>query len=234
MIYLWIASLIWAFSFGLIKGELTGLPSSYVAMVRMALALLAFVPFFRPTDLKDKQTLQLFAIGMIQFGLMYILYIHAYKYLAAHEVALFTITTPFFVTLLHDLLEKKLNQFSLWMVLVCITGSAIIKYTEMARMDFWLGFAILQLANLCFAFGQVVYKRMFANKHVDQKEAFVPMYFGALCITVLATWAQVDLATVSPTARQWWVLLYLGLLPSGLCFFLWNKGAVVVRAGSLA
>lgn len=234
MIYLWIVSLIWAFSFGLIKGELTGLPSSYVAMIRMALALVVFVPFFKPESFKDKQTIRLFSIGAIQFGLMYILYIHSYKYLQAHEVALFTITTPFFVTMMYDFFEKKFNQFSFLMVLLCILGSAVIKYSEITRSDFWLGFLIIQIANLCFALGQVMYKRMFENQNIDQKKGFVPMYFGAFCVTVIATTMQVDPMSITPTAKQWWVLLYLGVLPSGIGFFLWNLGATKVKAGSLA
>ncbi|MCB0265532.1 MAG: EamA family transporter, partial [Calditrichaeota bacterium] len=35
-------------------------------------------------------------------------------------------------------------------------------------------------------------------------------------------------------ATQIWTLLYLGILASGVCFFLWNFGARQVNAGSLA
>ncbi len=45
MLYLWIVSLLWAFSFGLIKGQLTGLDASFVAFARLLLAALAFLPF---------------------------------------------------------------------------------------------------------------------------------------------------------------------------------------------
>ena len=31
-----------------------------------------------------------------------------------------------------------------------------------------------------------------------------------------------------------WTLLYLGILASGVCFFLWNYGAKLVNAGALA
>ena len=33
---------------------------------------------------------------------------------------------------------------------------------------------------------------------------------------------------------QWAVLAYLGIVASGLCFFLWNRGARLVSAGQLA
>jgi drug/metabolite transporter (DMT)-like permease len=38
MLYLFLVSLLWAFSFGLIKGELTGLPPASVAFVRLLIA----------------------------------------------------------------------------------------------------------------------------------------------------------------------------------------------------
>jgi hypothetical protein len=42
MIWLLLVSLAWAFSFGLIKGNLTGVDSNFVAFARMALSLLSF------------------------------------------------------------------------------------------------------------------------------------------------------------------------------------------------
>ncbi|MBT7310323.1 EamA family transporter, partial [bacterium] len=45
MIYLIIASLIWAFSFGLIKTQLASLDPIAVSSVRLLLAVLVFTPF---------------------------------------------------------------------------------------------------------------------------------------------------------------------------------------------
>ena len=42
-----LVSLLWAFSFSLIKRHLGGLDSSFVAAVRLGLALLVFLPFVR-------------------------------------------------------------------------------------------------------------------------------------------------------------------------------------------
>jgi drug/metabolite transporter (DMT)-like permease len=36
------------------------------------------------------------------------------------------------------------------------------------------------------------------------------------------------------TAQQWGILVYLGLIASGVGYFLWNKGACSVNAGALA
>lgn len=234
MLQLWIVSFLWALSFSLIKGQLTDLPSSYVSMVRMLFALLVFIPFFRPTVISPSKQLKLFWIGMVQFGLMYVLYIEAFQYLQAHEIALFTITTPLFVTLLYDGFGKKFNAFSFWMVMICIVGSAVIKFGEITRMDFWWGFLLLQLANICFALGQVLYKKMFDQTAIDQKKAFVPMFFGAFVLTYGVTLSQQSVFEVQPTLHQWGVLAYLGVIATGICFFLWNLGATKVSAGALA
>ena len=46
--YLIAVSLLWAFSFGLIKVGLSDLDSTAVATVRLLIATLVFLPFFRP------------------------------------------------------------------------------------------------------------------------------------------------------------------------------------------
>ncbi len=38
----------------------------------------------------------------------------------------------------------------------------------------------------------------------------------------------------APSPVQWAIIAYLGLVASGLCFFLWNRGARRVSAGQLA
>jgi len=42
MIYLLLVSIAWAFSFGLIKGNLAGVDSNFVSFARMAFSLLVF------------------------------------------------------------------------------------------------------------------------------------------------------------------------------------------------
>jgi len=65
-------------------------------------------------------------------------------------------------------------------------------------------------------------------------------YLGALMVP-LAVWVFRSLANqtlptelVLPTGRQYLVLLYLGLLPTALGFYFWNKGAALVQPGFLA
>ena len=45
MIYLLAASLLWSFSFGLIKGTLSELDPNLVSFIRISISLLIFLPF---------------------------------------------------------------------------------------------------------------------------------------------------------------------------------------------
>ena len=115
MVRLLITTFIWAFSFSLIGHFIAGKVDTYLAMaLRFALAGLCFLPF----ALKEKSTtlekIKMMAIGSLQIGLMYICYYNSYKHLSVSEVALFTITTPLYISLLSSFNKKSFNLFQLF------------------------------------------------------------------------------------------------------------------------
>jgi len=235
MVYLLLVSFIWAFSFGLIKGNLTGLDSNFVAFARMLLSLLVFLPFFRWNGLKRSLSWKLIAVGAIQYGLMYLAYIYSFQFLKAYQVALFTIFTPLYVTLLHDLLTRRFHTLFLLTALLAIIGTGIIVYKDVNQEDLRLGFFLLQGANLCFAFGQLAYRRLLReNSELKDREIFALLYVGATAVTLLAAGFSMGLSLPAITLKQGLTLVYLGVLASGICFFLWNYGAKMVDAGALA
>lgn len=129
MLYLFLVSLFWAFSFGLVKTNLATIHPVLISMIRLGVALLVFLPFLRIRGLQKSLLLKFLLIGAIQFGLMYIFYNTAFQYLKAFEVALFTIFTPIFVTLIYDFLHKKPNWIHLSTSLLAIIGTGIIVQT---------------------------------------------------------------------------------------------------------
>ena len=235
MIYLLITSLLWAFSFGLIKGGLAGLPPGYVAFIRLAVALAVFAPFVRARTLRAADTLRLILTGAVQYGLMYIAYIHAFKWLQAYEVALFTVFTPIYVALVHDLLEKRFRPAVLISVLLAVAGGALIEYRQLESAALWRGFGLMQIANICFAAGQIFYRRTMARlpKKQTDLQVFGLLYLGAALTAALAA-AGTNWSALTVTPKQAVILLYLGIIASGLGFFLWNLGARRVRTGTLA
>lgn len=237
MIYLIIASLIWAFSFGLVKGNLTDLNSSFVAWARILLALPVFLPFLRFRSLNIRLALHLFMIGMIQYGLLYSFYIKAFQYLDSYQVALFTIFMPLYVTLFDDIYKRKMNWINLAMAFLAVLGAGIIKYEKTISWNALLcGFLLMQVSNLCFSWGQIEYRRL-RRIHTEliDKQVYALLFFGALVFTTIVTtfsngWGSVFMLT----SVHIWTLLFLGTVATGIGFFLWNVGAITTHAGSLA
>lgn len=235
MALLLLTSFIWAFSFGLVKMYLGGLDASFVAAVRLALACLLFLPLLKPRKISLAMTWRLFMIGMVQFGLMYVFYIQSFRFLAAYQVALFTIFTPIFVALADDLLEKRFSPLYFWTALLAVAGTAVIVYSGLGKAGLLAGFLLVQASNLCFALGQVFYRRLLpANKSWQDRDGFAWLYLGGTAAALLAMLFFSGPLDLSLSASQLLVLLYLGLLASGVGFFLWNVGATRVEAGILA
>ena len=110
---------------------------------------------------------------------MYIFYNISFQYLKAFEVALFTIFTPVYVAVVSNLIERKWNNPYLLTSILAILGTAIIVHTGFNRPEMILGFIMVQLSNLCFAIGQVYYRRiMIKAEGVKDVEIFAIPYLG--------------------------------------------------------
>jgi drug/metabolite transporter (DMT)-like permease len=234
MLYLVSVSLLWAFSFGLIKGKLAGLDSAFISAVRLGLALLVFLPFLRIKGLTWRLAAALAGIGAVQFGLMYLAYNESFRHLQAHEVALLTLTTPVFVTLLADALDRTFRARALAAALLAIGGTVVIVFQGQPVKPTLLGLALIQLSNLAFAAGQIAYKRFRAQQPgLRDRDIFALPYAGAFVLTLTACFISGGFPATL-TGTHLWVLAYLGIIASGVGFFLWNIGATKVGTGALA
>jgi drug/metabolite transporter (DMT)-like permease len=235
MLYLFIVSLIWAFSFGLIKNQLAGLDASFVAAARLLISLLVFLPFLRLRGVSRRLGLSLALTGAVQYGLMYVAYLYAFRYLQAYEVALFTIFTPLYVTLIHDAFRRRLHGVSLLATLIAIAGTAVVKQADLLRPELLTGFLIVQASNLFFAFGQVYYRELLhKTSELTDLRVFALLYLGGALTAGLPALFTTPWGSFSLSSTQALTLLYLGAVASGLGFFLWNVGARKVNAGALA
>ncbi|WP_027961625.1 carboxylate/amino acid/amine transporter [Halomonas halodenitrificans] len=229
-------TVLWAFSFSLIGVYLAGQVDSYFAvLMRVGLAALVFLPFLRPRLLKGRQRWILMGLGAVQLGAMYLFFYQSFLLLSVPEVLLFTIFTPIYITLLDDALFGRFTPFYLVTATLAVLGAAVIRY-DGVDSGFWMGFLVVQGANLCFALGQVGYRRLSAElpEALPRYSVFAWFYLGALIVAVPAFVLLGNAAALPTTGIQWGVLLWLGLAASGLGYFLWNLGAVRVDAGALA
>ncbi len=235
MIYLIIVSIIWALSFSLIKGNLVGVDSNFVVFVRLLISFIIFVPFLKLKNIPKNILVHFFIIGVIQYGLMYSAYIYSYQFLKAYEIAIMTILTPIFVVLISDLFAKKISPLHWLTAVLTILGSAIILFSENMYLGFWKGILLIQFSNLCFAFGQVYFVKIIkGNIDVKPLNIFGILYFGALLYAGVLTSLTTDFNALFITDKQWFTLIYLGAIASGIGFFLWNFGATKVSTGTLA
>ena len=235
MLLLLAVSIIWAFSFGLVKG-LSGLNSTAVAVLRLAVSLVVFIPFFRPGRMGGAQMARLALIGAVQFGAVYILYLRSYAHLHAFEVALFTISTPIFVAVIDALAERRWSTRYAAAAALSVAGAGIVLWASVTDAEVLGGFVLVQLSNLCFAAGQVAWRRERRRLPAGSSDAsvFALPFAGALLLTLAVSAFATDWGAFVPTHAQWATIAYLGAVASGVGFFLWNLGASRVNAGTLA
>ncbi|SFU86550.1 DMT family transporter [Halomonas korlensis] len=227
---------LWAFSFSLIGVYLAGQVDSYFAVLtRVVLATLVFLPFLRPSLLTGRLRLALMGLGAVQLGVMYIFFYQSFLLLSVPEVLLFTIFTPIYVTLIDDALFGRFTPFHLVTAALAVIGAAVIRYQGVSD-TFWLGFLVVQGANICFALGQVGYRRLSSAlpASLPRHNIFAWFYLGALGVALPAFAVLGSGEALPTTGMQWAVLAWLGLVASGLGYFLWNLGATRVDAGTLA
>jgi carboxylate/amino acid/amine transporter len=232
---LWLVTLIWAFSFSLIGEFLSGRVDPYLAVSsRMLLALVLFLPWLMKSTSSRSQAMALAAIGAVQLGLMYLLLYHSFLYLSVAEVLLFTILTPVYISVLDYFWRyKKLHLRWLGPALLAILGALVIRYQNLSA-DFWWGLLLIQAANFCFAFGQVAYRQLNLGSTAAQRYNFGWFFVGATVISLVATALFADWNKMPSTSLDYGILIWLGLVASGLGYWLWNAGARQVNANQLA
>ena len=234
MALLIITTILWAFSFSLIGEYLAGHVDSYFSvLMRVGLAALVFLPFLR-TRGHNLQTISLYMlVGALQLGIMYLFGFQAYLYLTVSEFLLFTVFTPLYITLIYDLLSKRRLRWSyLLSAGLAVIGAAIIRYDKVSD-HFWTGLILVQLANISFAIGMVGYKRLMETRPMPQHNAFAWFYLGAFVVAAVAWLIMGNPQKLPTTTLQWSVLVWLGVVASGLGYFMWNYGATQVDAGTL-
>ncbi|MGL5727100.1 MAG: EamA family transporter, partial [Plesiomonas sp.] len=160
MLLLILTTLLWGLSFSLIGVYLSGqVDTGFSVLMRIGLALVVMLPFLRPRLIGWLPKVVLMLLGACQLGIMYLFYYHAFLLLSVPEVVLFTVLTPLYVTLIYDVLQKRFTYGYLLSAVLAVIGALVIRYDAVSQ-QFIAGFFVVQAANICFALGQVGYKRL--------------------------------------------------------------------------
>ncbi|OJV15160.1 MAG: hypothetical protein BGO27_03740, partial [Alphaproteobacteria bacterium 33-17] len=233
MVILLFISSIWAVSFGLVKYNLTTLDSSFVAFARLFFATLTLLPFLKFRYLNKALIFRLLCLGAVQYGVMYLLVIKSYQYLAAYQVALFTAFTPIYVVLTDNIYKKKLELRNILASVVAIAGASVL-YLQHGGFDnnLLIGFLLVQTADICFASGQIYYK------HTEIKEdisSYALVFLGGMIISALFAIPNIPSNILEIiTIKQWFILALLGTISSGFGNYMWNVQIKKVPVGIAA
>ncbi len=236
MAYLIFVTILWAFSFSLIGEYLAGqVDNDFAVLTRILCGGLAFLPVTRWRGLAMPLIGGVIVVGMLQFGVTYLFLYRSFAFLTVPEVLLFTIFTPLYVTLIDDALHGRFAPVALLAAAVAAVGAGIIRYNGLSQ-DFLTGFLLLQVANAAFAAGQVGYKHLLQRYPTDipSYRFFGYFYLGAVIIALPAFLVFGNRELMPGTTTHWVVLAWLGFAASGLGLYLWNRGACLVDAGTLA
>ena len=229
MSYLIIVSILWSFSFGIIKYGLGGVDSSYISFIRSLIAFLFFSSISIYNIKKFSFDLKLVIIGAIQFGLMYVFYIQSYAYLPAYLIATFTITTPIFVGLASKfILKEQISKNGIYAIILVLIGSFLMRMNIVNPLNYWIGFLLIQFANFFFASGQILFKEWNAeNDSKDIVHNFSQLFLGATLITSIFYFFSMN-NSYELTSINLFTLIFLGLVSTGLGFLFWNIGSLKV------
>lgn len=236
MRYLVFITFLWAFSFSFIDVYLAGkVDGDFAVLTRVIIAGLIFLPMTRwngiPVPLKAGTVL----VGGLMIGVTYLCLYRSFLYLSVPEVLLFTVTTPLYVSLLDDTLNRKFSPVALFAAFISVLGAGYIRYDNITD-SYLTGFVLIQVANLAFAAGQVGYANLVKRYPVDvpQRNFFGYFFLGGLIIAGPSYLIFGNPDMMPTTNIQWIILAWLGAGASGLGLYLWNKGGTMVDAGTLA
>jgi drug/metabolite transporter (DMT)-like permease len=241
MIWLIGASLIWGLSFGLIKGLASGLDPFTLGLYRSVIAAFVFAPWLRIRGVQERQDMgSAFVCGFVQIGLMYGPYLKSFHYLKSYEVALFTMTTPLIAGLLLKASERTSWRRLLSALSLATVGGLIAAWHDITSETWLRGVLMVQVSNALFALGSLLWARRFPRESKAsigvQARLMTPYFLGA-------SWASGLLTMIfsSPlphpqnlSQQQILVIIWLGVMASGVGFFMWNRGVSAVQAASLA
>lgn len=229
MIWLVFATILFSLSFGLIKSQLGSLPSEFVVFCRLLIAALIFLPFAKKID--TGKAFKALLIGAIQFGVMYLCFIKAFKYLQGNEVALLTTSTPIFVGIWSAFFGEKFKPVYITCILMSVIGAVVILWNNISLNMIIKGILLMEGCNCAFALGQVLWKKYIGK---DDLRLMASAYSGAVLAVIPFTVMNVNFMSIRISLMQVLSLLYLAVIPTGIGFWLWNKGAARVKYSTLA
>ncbi|HDL5700286.1 TPA: EamA family transporter [Mannheimia haemolytica] len=226
MLYLLIATLIWASSFIVGKIAITAFDPVQIMQIRLTLAAFIVLPFFMRAykTIQKHQHIKVWLISFLTFPLCIILQFSGLKLTSAASAVALLGLNPLLTVLVGYFCFKKqatrldfiLSLFACVGILIMASGS-----DDNGSINV-LGLLLVTLGSLSFIVGMYLSKEILQSvKVIDlTKVTLVQGAITALPITLFfaQNWQL-------PTSLSAWVsVAYLGIICTSLAILLWNKG----------
>ena len=93
------------------------------------------------------------------------------------------------------------------------------------------GILLMEGSNCAFALGQVLWKKYIGKTETN---LMASAYLGAILLVLPFTLSNVNFSSLKLSIAQILSILYLAILPTGIGFWMWNKGSATVKYSTLA
>jgi drug/metabolite transporter (DMT)-like permease len=244
MIFLAFAVVIWGFSFALSKMALATLTPFELVTVRLLLGAATGWVVTKVMRMQIQESgpkrwtgLETILVGLFEFGGMYLLYTWSLKYLPSGVVGALTLLTPVFTYLVS--VAMRVDRFTpktTWSVVLAVVGAAlclplhkIFSNFELANKEL-VGCLLITASNLSFAVGNVFISRFQIDRRWNPRITYRAQTLGAVVALVPALlYPHSDYSQLT-VDTNWLLPVYLGVVATGVGFFLWNEGVKRVSA----
>lgn len=239
-----LAVIIWSGNFIVARGVIHQIPPVSLAFYRWLLASLIILPiafrsFKREWPLVKRSWFYLFWVSLTGIALFNtFVYIGAHYTTAINLALIGTTSSPIFAILLARIfLGEKIGIYKLSGLILCIAGVLfLISKGDMANLvnfHFTVGDGWVLLAGLSFAIYNTLVKKKPAGI-TPVNFLFTIFSFGTILLMPFFINEQSGSARMEWTASLLFVILYLGLGASVICFLFWNKAITCLGAGRTA
>jgi drug/metabolite transporter (DMT)-like permease len=231
--------IIWGLSFALAKKALNQFTPFELVTIRLALGALTASILFKITEKKSPKAGWAVALilGLFEFAGTYILYTWSLSYLPSGVVGTLTLLTPvltFVVGFLFGVNPMSWRGFlatllSLFGAAMCFPIFKIFGAVDVSKGAAF-GFCLLMVSNLLFAVGNVIISKLEKSKKWSQGLTAKGLAWGVAFAFMVTLFTQHSPADHFSNLHGWILPIYLGVVATGLGFFLWNKGVQKVSA----
>ena len=184
-----------------------------VASLRLGIASVIFLIFLRVSSIAVIDRIRLVLIGAIQFGVMYGCYLRAFQYIPSHIVAIFSITTPIYVVLIHNFRQRSFSKkISTGGSTIDCRGWESSRHKAFLREIFgWVFSDAGSWVVVCF-WSSVISRLEKAHSQVVDHSVFALLSLGGFVSVGCFSFLLTDFTNLNISLEQWQSVVYLGIV----------------------